>query len=298
MMYKNGHSWVRCAQSHLEANVLKDRLFRIVLIFSAVTVLFIPSACADGCPVRAVPEDGGTHWCYSAGSLGHVHLWKPASYDAASAVTVVYVHGYNLTEDGRQVTGKRAGLDGCVNAHYIDCAWDKHHLAEQFAASGLNALFVAVEGPVNDHQRAKWKSLGSLLSTIGRHGFRVPKDVTAVGHSAGGFTVVNFLNDRRLKHVVALDALYRRVPRRLEKWYRPSQDHRLTLIGAEGLPEQTAAFGAKLGCDVVEDPAEAYSEDAMRARCVVAVDAAINHMVVTDGEIVPIALTRTYAPDP
>ena len=49
------------------------------LLFSGLAGLIalhigVSSAAAEGCPAKTVAEEGGTHWCYSAGKLGRVHL--------------------------------------------------------------------------------------------------------------------------------------------------------------------------------------------------------------------------------
>jgi hypothetical protein len=53
---------------------------------------------------------------------GAVHVWWPDGYDAATAVTIVYVHGYWVD---------------------VDDAWLQHGLPEQFGAAAVNALFLA-----------------------------------------------------------------------------------------------------------------------------------------------------------
>jgi hypothetical protein len=244
---------------------------------------FLPAtASAAGCPTAPVEEEGGEHWCYSAGTQGNVHLWKPDGYDADDAVTVVYVHGHNI------------GYDRCVNKGYLDCIWDAHGLPAQFAQSGLKALFVAVEGPLNDRQKVKWTSLDALMSSIRRKGgIKPPSKVVAVGHSAGIFTLMRFLDDARLVHVVALDALYQDSPKRLARWFHASGSHRLTLVGASAVHRRTSALGRKLKCAKA-----APSGTFPRGRCVAAVDPDLDHMYVVIGEddVIPHALARMRKP--
>lgn len=252
-----------------------------------VLLIGVSSAAADGCPTEAVAEEGGTHWCFDSGRRGHVHLWKPEPYGRERAVTVVYVHGYNL------------GDDDCPDAHYLDCAWDKHHLSKQFADSGLDALFVAVEGPINDHQRAKWK-LGDLLDSVRRKGgIRPPLPVVAVGHSGGAFTIERFLDDARLRHVILLDGGYRHTPKNIAAWYARDDGRRLTVVGAEGTHWSSAALGKKLKCDCADGmdaPLDAGQKD---ARCLAMIDEGVGHMdVVRDGKIIPLALSRVHQPPP
>lgn len=269
--------------------MVRTRIFALVML--GVSALASP-ASAGGCPAQVVAEAGGRHWCYDAGKEGHVHLWTPAAFDARTAVTVVYVHGYNVDARGRQVWGKRAGAEGCVNAHYLDCAWDKQGLASQFAASGLNALFIAVEGPVNDGQAVKWTSLDPILASVEANGgLKPPGKVAAVAHSAGMFTVKGFLTNVRLAHVVALDALYQDSTDRLARW--SGVTHRLTLIGADSVHARTAALGKRLGCVPVGDMTKDYPAAALTAECAVAVDKGVAHMdVVWSRNVIPHALAR------
>lgn len=262
------------------------------LFFAGIAGLIVlltgaSSAAAGGCPTKTVAEEGGTHWCFDTGKLGHVHLWKPGSYDRARAVTVVYVHGYNL------------GDDGCPDADYVDCAWDKHRLAKQFADSGLDALFVAVEAPTNDGRRAKWK-LDALLDSI-RHGggIKPPSAVVAMGHSGGVFTVERFLDDARLRHVIMLDGGYKLTPKKISTWYARAQGRRLTLIGAQGTYRSSAALGKKLKCDRDDDLSDPYSEKQKSERCLAMIDKDIGHMdVIRAGRIMPLVLSRVRQSPP
>ena len=253
----------------------------LIAIFALISG--VSSASAEGCPEEPIEEEGGTHWCYSAGKQGNVHLWKPSDYDPKTAVTVVYVHGHNI------------GYDRCVDDGYLDCIWDAHGLPAQFSESGLKALFVAVEGPLNDRQSVKWTSLDALMTSIRRKGgIRPSSKVVAVGHSAGIFTLIRVLGDARLTHVVALDALYQDSPQRLARWFRGSKSRRLTLVGASSVHWRTAKLGRKLGCKAVGAPTGPYPRD----RCVVAVDPDLDHMYVVIGteDVIPHVLSRMAAP--
>ncbi len=249
-----------------------------------VMMLFARAAAAEPCSSEPVAEEGGSHRCYADTTRGHVHLWTPNGFDARTAVTVVYVHGHNL------------GDDGCANAHYVDCAWDAHGLAAQFSKSGLNALFVAIEGPVNAHQRVKWTSLDALLRFVRRKEHAAPPlPVVAAAHSAGLATVARFLGDRRLRHVISLDALYWRTPKLLANWYKASRKRRLTLVGVESRHAQTSALARTLSCTLSTDVFGPFSD----ARCAAAVDSDVGHMdVIRDGRVLPGALARVHTPPP
>lgn len=251
----------------------------LALVFSVLSMHFgLPDARAEVCSPEPTAEEGGLHRCYAEGRHGRIHVWTPDGFDAKTAVTVVYVHGFNL------------GDDHCPDTRYLDCAWDAHALALQFAKSGQNAMFIAVEGPVRPGQRVQWTSLDELLRVVHRRsGIVPPTPVMAVAHSAGIYTVMRFLGDTRLRHVVALDALYLHSSAMLERWYRTSASRRLTLIGAASRFAQTSALGRKLSCAITSDIFGPY----LGARCVAAVDPEIGHMeLIRDGRIMPAALAR------
>src|ERR1044071_9179572 len=79
------------------------------------------------------------------GPRGPIHVWIPASYRADTGATVVYVHGY---------------FDDA------DTAWTGHQLAQQFALSALNALFVVPEAPVAQKVPINYPDLGELLRIV------------------------------------------------------------------------------------------------------------------------------------
>lgn len=175
-----------------------DHVRKPIFALMAAAVWFALSspASAAGCPTTPVAEHGGQHQCFSAGgSKGHVHLWKSDSFDATKdAATVVYVHGHNIDNKSQK-------------PHYIDWAWDNHGLARQFAASGKNALFVAIEAAHDREDPIKWFSLSDLLTSIENNaGIVPPRHVMAMGHSGGFYTTLQWLNDSNLKHVVVLDS--------------------------------------------------------------------------------------------
>src|SRR6185369_1890745 len=86
----------------------------------------------------------GRHWRLET-ARGAIHVWTPAGYDAATAATVVFVHGY-WTD--------------------VDEAWDAYRLAHQFALSGINAMFVVPEAPQAKRVPLSWPSLTDLVRTV------------------------------------------------------------------------------------------------------------------------------------
>ena len=119
---------------------------------------------------------------------GALHVLTPKGYDARTAGLVLYVHGYY--DD-------------------VDEAWDKLRLAEQFEASGKNALFVAIEAPKGEDDPVRWASLRALLAELKTQGVEVPKGPKVVLAHSGGFrTVRAWLGENGLDAVVLLDGLY------------------------------------------------------------------------------------------
>ena len=67
----------------------------------------------------------GQHWRIVT-PRGPVHVWVSKGYKARRADTIVDVHGYYT---------------------HVDQAWSDHNLPFQFAASTINAMFIACEAP-------------------------------------------------------------------------------------------------------------------------------------------------------
>ncbi len=219
----------------------------------------------------------GRHWRREP-AAGRVHVWAPAGYPADGAATVLYVHGYYTD---------------------VDQAWANHRLAEQFALSSINALFIAPEAPSGSRQGVNWPELTSLLTTVAAAiDLPRPMGVTvAIGHSGGHRTVDRWLEHPGLDLVIAMDSSYGNVGE-LKAWLDASAEHRLIMIGDDTLrwtEELAAAAEAELGTAVVtldrfpEDdrglPAEA------RGARLVYVRSQFGHMpLVTDGVALPMVL--------
>jgi len=150
----------------------------------------------------------GRHWRLDT-SRGPVHAWAPADYDAATAATVVFVHGYWI---------------------HADEVWESYRLAQQFALSGLNALFVVPEAPASKWETIAWPSLAELVRAVGQGtGIAMPtRRLVAVGHSGAYRTLATWLAEPALDTVVLLDALYTEWG--LLAWVRAAADHRLVNI--------------------------------------------------------------------
>ncbi|MCK5796910.1 MAG: hypothetical protein KAI47_07000, partial [Deltaproteobacteria bacterium] len=186
------------------------RLSRIVVV-SLVMVLWVRSALATPDPLR-----GSVSWeqLKITTARGAIQILRPKS-DVSPHQVVVYVHGYG----GR-----------------VDELWTRHRLPEQFKKSGLNAIFVAVEAPAWYTDKVRFPSLDRVLSLLQRRlGVKLPSDVIVVGHSAAYLTFLHWLGNRRLRHLILLDALYAGVSR-LASWVRYHPEHRLTVVLRSRLP--------------------------------------------------------------
>lgn len=258
---------------------MRRRALAIGVTGTAVAALALGvAAIADnaGPPERTVLERAaaeGRHWRLETAN-GPVHVWAPAGYHADGAATVLYVHGLYTT---------------------VDQAWDKHRLAEQFALSSMNALFIAPEAPARGRDKVSWPELTTLLTEVAA-AIDVPRPmgaVVAVGHSGGYETVDRWLEHPSLTLVIAVDSMYGD-DGEVEAWLAASPAHRLIMIGDDTL-RWTEDLAARLGPEVVtldrfpEDD-RGLPEEARRAR-VLYVRSQFGHMpLVTDGHALPMAL--------
>ena len=201
--------------------------------------------------------DAGRHWRIET-ERGPVHVWIPADYDPATAATVVFVHGYWID---------------------IDDAWIDYRLPQQFALSGINAMFIAPGAPRAKHDRLVWPSLTALVRAVTSN-VDVPmpaKQLVAVGHSGAYRTLAAWLPNAQLDTVVLLDA----------PWVRESSQHRLVNIAYEtgrysdvmhrGLPSTVRVDGL---------PLEGFPD----ARILYAKTDVGHWQLVTDGVALPLAL--------
>jgi hypothetical protein len=155
--------------------------------------------------------DAGRHWRIETGH-GPVHVWIPEGYDPATAATVVFVHGYWVS---------------------VDEAWTDYRLPQQFALSGINAMFIAPGAPTSKHDMLAWPSLNALVRTVKDSvDVAMPaKRLVAVGHSGAYRTLSAWLPNAQLDTIVLLDALYGDY--RFSSWVRESDRHRFVNIAYE-----------------------------------------------------------------
>ena len=204
------------------------------------------------------------------GPRGPVHVWIPASYHADTGATVIYVHGY---------------FDDA------DTAWTGHQLAQQFALSALNALFVVPEAPVAQKTPINYPDLGELL--------RLVEDATgvargaaltaAVGHSGAFRTLQAWFDEPLLDQLVMVDAMYGDEDA-VVGWLRASPRHRLIFVGEDTLlaTESVAdKLTETLTIDRFPPTYDTWPAAARTARSVY-VRAQYSHMpLVTEGIVLP-----------
>lgn len=133
-------------------------------------------------------NEDGRHVRFGTKDKGAVHVWKPRAFKAATAVTVIYLHGFYTDVD-------RAILE--------------HQLLTQFRDSGRNALFIVPEARSGRTDPVFWSDLKALLALVEkRTKLRAPERVVVVGHSGAYKTVVEWLEHETLEQVVLVDGLY------------------------------------------------------------------------------------------
>ena len=169
---------------------------RMILWLGALLVLHARSApCEAQDPVvkpsaPAVEKalHGGRHFRVTYPKMGVVHVWVPKDYTRRTAGLVVYVHGYHTT---------------------VDKAFVDHKLAEQFHASRQNAMFVVPAAPSGKDEAVVWDSLSQLKKSVQAANIRLPDGETIVIAHSGGFrTVRRWTDNRLLKQIILLDAMY------------------------------------------------------------------------------------------
>ncbi|HEU4731222.1 MAG TPA: hypothetical protein VFT22_25185 [Kofleriaceae bacterium] len=202
---------------------------RIVLaVGSGLVVLiglvWLGAALAGEAPIVAVPGDArspiatavaaGRHVRID-GPRGPIHVWIPASYHADTGATVLYLHGY---------------FDDA------DTAWTGHQLAQQFALSALNALFIVPEAPVAQKLPINYPNLGEVLRLVEDNTgvARGAALTVAVGHSGAFRTLQAWLDEPLLDQIVMIDAMYGDEDAILG-WYRASPRRRLIFVGEDTL---------------------------------------------------------------
>jgi len=230
---------------------------------------------------------GGTHWRLLT-PKGPVHVWQPHGYDPATAGTVIYVHGYYTNVDG---------------------AWVQHALAEQFAASKINALFIVPEAPSGSNEEVCWPVLGELLAEVERQlvGTKAHGPMVVAGHSGAWRTMGGWAqgrgekDDKDAKSVEAfllLDALYG-MEDKFQSWLdqHPGADQpRMTLVSKDTAsrvpPFLEKIPAAKRRATLPESYKDLTAAE--RNVTVLEITSDLGHMeIVTSGKVLPVVLHRS-----
>jgi hypothetical protein len=251
-----------------------------------VGLLWLGAALAGEPKMLAVPGDapspiaaavaGGRHVRID-GPRGPIHVWIPASYHADTGATILYVHGY---------------FDDA------DTAWTGHQLAQQFALSALNAVFVVPEAPVAQKTPINYPDLGELLRLVEDNTgvTRGAALTVAVGHSGAFRTLQAWLDEPLLDQIVMVDAMYGDEDA-IVGWFRASPRHRLIFVGEDTLlaTESVAdKLPETLAIDRFPPTYDSWPAEAKTARSVY-VRAQFMHMpLVTEGIVLP-SLLRLLA---
>lgn len=223
-------------------------------------------------------EAGGTHFRVDT-PRGPVHVFRPAGYHRATAGVVVYVHGYYVN---------------------VDQAWHEHGLGEQFAASGRNALFIAPEAPTSGTESSPWTRLSTLVARACR-GAHLPIPTgpwVVVGHSAAYRTLVRWLREPEVRHVVLVDALYGNEAA-FRHWLDASRTHKMTII-VKGTAKWAEPFAAAIPYTVRAPGVPASLGEltpTARAAKLLYVPSQIGHFeLITERKVLPVILGRTGLP--
>lgn len=210
---------------------------------------------------------------------GPILVWTPATFDRETAEIVIYVHGYFTA---------------------VDDAWRRHRLARQFAASGLNALFIACEAPTGPNDDLDWPSVGALLAAVAeRVDTALPEGrIVVVGHSGAHRTIKSWLGDDPIDTIVLVDALYGDMPE-IRAWLEADDERRLIDV-AKLTRRWTDELHAEIPDTLVFErfpPAHVGTlRGAGRAR-VVYVHSQHDHMrLVTGGVVLPMLLRAATQP--
>jgi hypothetical protein len=145
---------------------------------------------------------------------------------SANDPIVIYVHGYGVTTSR---------------------ALEEYRLAEQFAESGIRALYIVPEAPSGNGEGVAWPDLGQLLADVKAimQGALPRGPVLVVGHSGAYRTLASWTN--RNGHAVALlDGWYSGARQPFANWIKASSKNVLVLVGSSETGTDAKAFVAEM----------------------------------------------------
>lgn len=207
------------------------------------------------------------------GPRGAIHVWIPPGFRPDTGATILYVHGY--WDDA-------------------DTAYVGHRLAEQFAMSALDAMFIVPEAPSMTKVPPNYPNLTEVL--------RLVEDATgvsrgmaltaAVGHSGAYRTINAWLDEPLLDQVVLIDGMYAN-EEVMAAWLRASPQHRLITVGEDTLHWNEQLLRDMPDAFVIDRVPPTYDTWPAEARTakLVYVRAQYYHMpLVTEGIVLPAVL--------
>jgi hypothetical protein len=221
---------------------------------------------------------GGTHWRLLT-AKGPVHVWRPRGYDPATAGTVVYVHRYYTN---------------------VDNAWVQHALAEQFAASKANALFIVPEAPSGGDEEVFWPVLPDLLNEVERQldGMRAREPIVVAGHSGAWRTMGSWVDEAKIQTFLLLDALYG-LDDKFQAWlarHPASDEPRMTLVSKDTASRVVPFLAQIPAARRRASLPETYRDltTAEKTAPVLEIHSDLGHMeIVTSGKVLPALLRRS-----
>jgi hypothetical protein len=164
----------------------------------------------------------------------------------------------------------------------------------------LNALFIVPEAPPDGEEDLSWESLGALLRAVSQatQVARPPGQLVVMGHSGAFRSIVPWLDDKDIGHIILLDAMYAN-EEEFGQWIDRSPGHegkKLTIVGYVTRARSEAFAGKIAGsvkCTRIPPKYQALSKKQKDAR-VLYLRSQYAHMnIVTDGKVIPLVLKRT-----
>lgn len=244
-----------------------------------------PGAADAGVDAPALVQDtvaGGTHWRFETKGSGPVHVWIPPGYDPATAGIVIYVHGFYTN---------------------VDKSWNERGLAEQFAATKRNALFIVPEAPAYGSQRVHWNSPYDLIVSV-RERTKVQRPwgpLIVLGHSGAHRTIRRWLSYRSLNHIILLDGMYGHAEKYMSWLAQPKSHHenRLMIIAIDTLPWSEPLWHTRkdmVAMDHVPTNLAEVPQSARNARLLYLRSQHTHMQLVLNKQTIPVLLQLTRLP--
>ena len=218
--------------------------------------------------------DDGKHIRFGSKENGPVHVWRPRSYRADTAVTIIYLHGFFTS---------------------VDQALREHQLTAQFRDSGRNALFIVPESRSWRTDPVFWPDLEKLLVEVEKraHLKRPKGPIVLLGHSGGYRTIAGWLTHENVRQVLLVDGLYGNETE-FRQWLDDPAGlgmHQMVMVGFD-TQQRAEWLLKKRPLSVQLDSLPWLYDDlpsAIRSASLVAVQSErLDHMqLVTDGRLLP-----------